>query len=179
MADNIRWTRIVDPRERYRIVYRDRDGELSERNIELQKIGEFSHETYFGVTHAGGFKTLRADRIVAVLQQLTQGHGPSIHPMPNYAMDLPKFPLENAVYKMPTVAVSHRTWTVDLNRYMCACPEKRIRAASGYEPGKLGFVCPHMARAILDYLPAGSPGWSPELLKFVADPRKVHIDNLT
>jgi len=177
------WTRIVDPRERYRITYRDRDGELTERTIDLLKVG-FSprpggqgRTDYYGVMDAGRFKTMRVDRVVSVIEQLTTGHASSIRPAPSYSSELPRFPLDNAVYKMPTVAQSNRTWTVDLNRYTCTCPEKRVRAGKGFEPGKLGFVCPHMARAILEHLPS-SAAWPPELLNFLADPRKVHIDNL-
>jgi hypothetical protein len=47
----------------------------------------------------------------------------------------------------------------------------------GYEPD-FGFVFSHMARAILDHLPKDASSWTPELLAFLADPRKVHIDNL-
>jgi hypothetical protein len=123
------------------------------------------------------FKTLRADRIVGVLEQISKDHEPSIRPQPTYGTDLPKFPLPNAVYRIPTVAVSNRTWKVDLNLYTCTCPEKRIRFGAGYMPGKIGYVCPHMARAILVKLPAAA-GWPPEVLAFLSDPRKMHIDNL-
>lgn len=174
--DDIDWTRIVEPRERYRIEYVDSDGAVSLREIELQKIGTRSGFTYYGVMHAGKFKTMRADRF-RMVAQLSTGHNPSIRSQPTYATELPKFPVPGAVYKMPTIAASTRTWTVDLNVYTCSCPEKRIRSGMGYEPGRLGFVCPHMARAILDHLPREA-GWEPELLAFLADPRKVHIDNL-
>lgn len=179
LNDDIVWTRIVQPRERYRILYIDRDGAESEREIELQKIGHLKDTPYLGVTHQGKFKTLRTDRIVGVLAQLTEGHAPSIHAQPTYATELPLFPLENAVYKVATIAAGNRTWTVDLNKYTCTCPERRIRAGFGYEPGRVGYVCPHMARAILDHLPEGAEGWTPELLRFLSDPRRMHIDNLS
>jgi len=179
LSENIVWKRIVEPRERYRIVYRDGDNVMSDRTVELLKIGEFSHKIYFGVMHAGIFKTLRSDRIVSVVEQLTQGHEPSIRPQPTYSTQLPGFPLPNAVFKMPTTAVSNKTWTVDLNKYTCTCPEKRIRSGFGYESGQLGFVCPHMAKAILTYLPKSAEGWSQELLIFLRDTTRIHIDNLT
>ncbi len=179
MADNIVWTRILDPREQYRIVYIDRDNATSIRVIEVLKMGTFGGTPYLGVMHAGKFKTLRTDRVVEVLEQLSTGHSATIYSQPTYTTLLPNFPVEGAVYKIPTTVVSNRTWTVDLNRYTCSCPEKRIRAGMGYDPGRLGFVCDHMAKAILGNLPAASQGWSPELLKFLANPRKIHIDNLT
>jgi hypothetical protein len=177
MNDTVEWSRIIEPRERYRILYIDRDNERSEREIELVKIGESRGTPYLGVNHAGKFKTLRADRVVSVLQ-LTTGHEPSIEPWPSYASELPHFPVDGAVYKIPTTAASNRTWTVDLNAYTCSCPEKRIRAGMGYKPGQLGFVCDHMAKAILLHLPPGDGGWSHTLLRFLGDPRRVHIDNL-
>jgi len=177
VSEDIVWTRIVQPREKYRVIYRDRDNLTSDRTIELQKIGHMGDLPYLGVMHAGKFKTLRSDRIVAVLEQLSTGHPPSIRSQPTYTTQLPKFPLPNAVYKMPTVAAGPRTWTVDLNKYTCTCPEKRIRAPMGYEPGTVGYACPHMARAILDYLPTNA-GWDTELLTFLKDSRKMHIDNL-
>ena len=176
LHDKVVWTREITPRERYRIEYIDRDNEVSLREIELLRMGDFSGERYIGVMHAGRFKTLRADRI-RMVAQISTGHEASLHAQPMYSSELPAFPLPGAIYKMPTIA-GNRTWTVDLNAYTCACPEKRIRAAMGYVPGRLGWICPHMARAILDYLPAGSPGWTDELLRFLADPRKIHIDNL-
>jgi hypothetical protein len=183
ITDSVAWTRILDPRERYRILYEDRDGDRTERVIELLKLGQIAGTPYLSVMHEGRPKTLRADRVVAVLEQLTAGHTPSIHAQPTYATILPQFPLANAVYKIPTTAVSNRTWTVDLNLYTCSCPEKRIRTALGYKAGTLGFVCAHMAKAILENLPTiKSPdngGWTPELLRFLADPRRVHIDNLS
>ena len=177
MLDAVTWSRTVEPRERYRVLYMDRDNKRTERIIELQKIGASAGVTYLGVMHEGKFKTLRADRVVAVTEQLTKGHEPSIIAAPTFATMLPAFPLANAVYKVPTVAVSNKTWRVDLNRYTCTCPEKRIRFGKGYQPGQLGFVCPHMARAILDYLPADA-GWPTGVLDFLRDPRKVHVDNL-
>ena len=183
--DDVTWTRVLDrtgaqPRELYRIQYSDRDGEISEREIELQKIGSRSGTVYLGVLHAGKFKTLRADGVLAVIQ-LSVGHEPSIRSYPTYASALPNFPISNAVYRMPTVKGT-RTWKVDLNAYTCSCPEKRDRSAMGYAPGQLGFVCPHMARAILDHLPMnmhGQAGWTLELVSMLADPRKVHLDNLS
>lgn len=179
ITDNVSWTRIVDPRERYRITYRDRDGELSERVIELQKIGDSQGVEYLGVMHGSRFKTLRVDRVVGVLQQLSTGHACSIEPQPSYSSSLPAFALDNAQYKIPTTAVGNRTWTVDLNHYTCTCPEKRIRTAMGYDPGQLGHVCDHMAKAILQNLPPNADGWSAGLLKFLADPRKIHIHNVS
>ncbi len=176
-SDDITWTRQVEPRERYRVLYIDRDGQRTERVIELLRTGDMGGTPYLGVMHLGKFKTLRADRVVEVLEQLTAGHAPSIRPLPGYGFNLPKFPLDNALYKVATIAASNRTWTVDLNAYTCSCPEKRIRAGFGYAPGQLGFVCPHMALAILDHLPADA-GWPEELLSFLRDPRRVHIDNL-
>lgn len=178
MHNTITWTRVVEPRELYRIMYMDRDNQRTERIIELRKVGDVDGTIYFGVLHDGKFKTLRSDRIIAVTEQITKGHEASITPAPTYATTLPPFPLANAVYRMPTTAVSGRTWRVDLNLYTCTCPEKRIRFGKGYQPGQLGYVCPHMARAILDYLPADS-GWTTSLLDFLRNPRKVHIDNLT
>lgn len=176
--DDITWTRTVDPRERYRIAYIDRDGQRTVREIELLRIGNLEGTPYLGVMHQGKFKTLRLDRVPEVLEQITTGHPPSIRPLPGYGFDLPKFPREHALFKIPTIRAGSRTWTVDLNAYVCACPEKRIRLGFGYTPGKLGFVCAHMARAILENLPADA-GWPEELLHFLRDPRRVHIDNLT
>ena len=175
--DDITWTRQVQPPESYRIVYLDRDGQRSERLIELRRMGNLEGTPYLGVMDRGKFKTLRADRVVDVLEQISTGHEPSIRKPLGYDFHLPQFPVENALYKVPTVAASNRTWSVDLNRYTCTCPEKRIRLGFGYTPGQLGFVCPHMARALCDHLPVDS-GWSPELLAFLRDPRRVHIDNL-
>jgi hypothetical protein len=178
ITDTVTWTRIVEPRERYRILYLDRENTRGERDIDLQKIGISQGEVYLGVWHEGRFKTLRADRVLAV-EQLSTGHAPSIQAAPTYALQLPAFPVEGAVYKIPTTSASNRTWTVDLNRYTCSCPEKRIRGGMGYAPGQLGFVCDHMAKAILGHLPEGAATWSIELRSFLANPRKVHIDNLT
>lgn len=178
MNDNITWTRILDPREKYRVVYSDRDNSMSERMIEVLKFGEFGGTKYVGVMHAGKFKTLRINRIVSVIEQLTTGHEPCLRSQPTYSSRLPAFPLPNAQYKIGTIAVSNRTWTVDLNLYTCTCPEKRIRIGMGYEPGQLGYTCPHMARALLANLPADA-GWQPELLEFLRDPRKIHVDNLS
>ena len=179
ITDDVTWTRQVEPRERYRVVYIDRHDERSERVIELLRIGHLDGTPYLGVMDQGKFKTLRTERVVEVLEQLTTGHAPSIHPQPTYSTALPHFPLTNAVYKEHTIAAGNRTWTVDLNRYTCTCPEKRIRSGMGYEPGRLGFVCPHMARAIVAHLPAGAEGWPPELLAFLNDPRRTHISNLS
>lgn len=178
LNEEVNWTRNVQPRERYRIVYVDRDGLKSERVIELQKMGDLGGTPYLGVMDKGRFKTLQTHRVVKVLEQITTGHEPSIRSQPTYATELPKFPIENALYKVPTIAAGARTWTVDLNAYSCTCPEKRIRSGFGYTPGRLGFVCPHMARAILDHVPSGTAGWTPELIAFLSDPRRIHIDNL-
>jgi hypothetical protein len=178
VTDTVNWTRILDPRERYRVVYVDRDNERSDRTIELLKIGDVAGTPYLGVMHGGRFKTLRAERVIEV-EQLSTGHQPSIHAQPTYSTELPAFPLQNAVYKIGTTAVSNRTWTVDLNKYTCTCPEKRIRAAAGYKPGLLGFVCDHMAKAIYDNLPNDAAGWTPELHRFLTNPRHTHIDNLS
>ncbi|HSU19923.1 MAG TPA: hypothetical protein VLI45_09300 [Acidobacteriaceae bacterium] len=179
-SDDITWTRTVEPRERYRILYLDRDGARSERIIELQKIGEVKGVPYLGVVDKGKFKTMRADRVLAVLEQLSSGHVPTLRSWKQvgYADTLPAFPVASAVHKIATVAKSNRTWTVDLNHYTCTCPEKRIRSGFGYAPGQLGFVCPHIARAILEHLPAETH-WPDELLAFLRDPRRVHIDNLS
>lgn len=176
VTEDVVWTRNIEPREMYLIVYIDRDDQRSEREIELQKLGDIQGTPYLGVMHGGRFKTMRADRVVEVTQ-LSEGHTPSIRAFPAYATELPVFPLENALYKIPTIAASSRTWTVDLNHYTCTCPEKRIRTAAGYRPGQLGFVCLHMSRAILDNLPANH-SWPPELLSFLGDRRRMHIDNL-
>ena len=178
VTETVVWTRILDPRETYRVVYVDGDRQRSERVIELQKVGHIDKTEYLGVMHAGRFKTLRRDRVVEVLEQLSTGHEPSIRSQPTYKTELPPFPLENAEYRIGTTAVSNRRWTVDLNQYTCTCPEKRIRAGAGYKPWQLGAVCDHMAKAITENLPMDSPGWTQELLDFLKDPRKVHIDNL-
>ena len=176
--DDVTWTRNVEPRERYRLVYIDSHEERSDRTVELLKLGDLQGTPYLGVLHQGKFKTLRADRVVEV-EQLSTGHEPSLRAWPqlSYASHLPQFPVEHALYKVATIAASHRTWTADLNRYTCTCPEKRIRAGFGYAPGQLGSVCPHMARAILEHLP-GNAGWPEEILLFLRNPRKVHIDSL-
>jgi hypothetical protein len=179
MNDIVNWTRIVEPRERYRILYQGSDGLRTEREITLSKVGESRGRIYFAVTDRGKPKTFRADHVLEVLEQLTTGHAPSIHAAPNYATKLPAFPIAGAVYKIGTIAVSNRSWTVDLNKYTCSCPEKRIRSGLGYEPGQVGYVCAHMAKAILEHLPAGTPGWTDELRAFLADPRRIHIDNLS
>ena len=122
---------------------------------------------------------MRTERVIQVLEQLTTGHPSSLHSALTYRTKLPKFPTKAAIYKAPTIAAGNRTWTVDLNLYTCTCPEKRIRSGKGYKPGELGCVCPHIARAVLDHLPAecGSE-WIAELRSFLSDPRKMHIDNL-
>ena len=177
ITEDVVWTRLVTPAESYQVEYVDRHGEVSERIIELMKIGAIADVDYLGVRHNGKFKTLRSDGIRKV-RQLPEGHEASIFAFPQYADTLPVFPIASAMFKMATIAVSTRRWTVDLNLYTCSCPEKRERIGKGYKPGQLGFVCAHMARAILDNLPADA-AWSPLLLKFLGDPRRVHIDNLT
>jgi hypothetical protein len=177
ITDDVVWTRLLSPAESYQVEYVDRHGEISERIIDVMKIGSIGDVDYLGVRHVGKFKTLRADGIRKV-RQLTEGHAPSIFAFPGYDDQLPVFPIASAMYKMATIAVSTRRYTVDLNLYTCTCPEKRERVAKGYKPGQLGFVCPHMARAILENLPADA-AWSPQLIKFLKDPRRVHIDNLT
>jgi hypothetical protein len=183
LTGEVIWTRIVEPRERYRITYRDKQGHLTERNIELQKIGHtpagpgHGQTEYFGVMHEGRFKTFRVDGVISVIEQLTAGHESSIRPAPSYSSELQPFPLPNAQYRIATIKDPNRRWTVDLNLYTCTCPEKRIRGQVGYTPPQLGAICPHVAKAILENAP---PGWlSPELQSFLANPRKVHIDNLT
>ncbi len=179
IADNIVWDREIQPRERYRIEYIDRDDQVSVREIELHRLGHMDQLQYLGVLDTGRFKTMRLDRIHAV-EQLSFGHDPSIRPSPTYQTMLPAFPLADAVHRMPTLKGS-RTWLVNLNDYTCACPERRIRVGMGYVPGQLGHVCPHLARAILDFLPPalhGSSAWPSELLSFLADPKRMHIDNL-
>ena len=178
ISDTVTWTRIVTPHERYSIVYQDRNGDRSIREIELTKMGDSQGTAYLGVHHEGKFKTMRVDRILQVLEQITTGHPSSIQAALNYRSELPPFPIEGAVYRVPTIAAGTRTWTVDLNRYTCTCPEKRVRAGKGYKPGQLGFVCPHIARAIVDHLPAESGDFTPGLRAFLSDPRRVHIDNL-
>lgn len=178
ISDTVVWSRIIQPRERYRIVYQDKDGVQSIREIELTKIGESKSLPYLGVMHEGKFKTMRVDRVLQVLEQITTGHPSSIHAAVTYRDTLPTFPIEQAIFRVPTITVSTRTWTVDLNRYVCTCPEKRPRAGKGYKPGQLGYVCPHVARAILDHLPADDTTFTPELRAFLSDPRKIHVDNL-
>lgn len=179
ITDDVTWTRIVDPHEQYRIAYLDKNDQHSKRTIDLTKIGHSGEFHYLGVMQDGKFKTLRADRVVDVLEQLSTGHAPSIFAAPQYSTVLPVFPIDKAVYKVPaTAAYSTRTWTVDLNLYTCTCPEKRIRSARGYKPGQLGFCCDHIAKAILANLPANAPGWSDGLRAFLGDSRKLHIDNL-
>ncbi len=178
ITDTVTWTREITPRERYSILYQDRDGVPSVREVELLRTGESQGKQYLGVMHEGKFKSLRADRVLQVLEQLTTGHPSSIVAALSYRSELPPFPVEGAAYRVPTIAVSNRTWTVDLNRYMCTCPEKRRRGAKGYKPGQLGFVCPHIAGAILAHLPANDTTFTPELLAFLSDRRKIHIDNL-
>ncbi len=179
LTDNVEWTREVQPREHYRIQYKDRDDEISVREIELRKVGTMSGAIYFGVMHLGKFKTFKADRILHA-EQLTEGHPSSIRSFPTYSTELPPFPVPGSVFRVPTVA-GKRTWLVDLNQYTCTCPEKRERAARGYTLPQLGAICPHVARAILVHLPANlhnTGPWSPELLSVLADPRKMHLDNL-
>lgn len=176
--DDVTWTRVVDPRERYRIVYCDSNGQRDERTIELLKIGEREGTPYLGVIEKGKPKTMRQDRVVEVLEQLTTGHEPSIRAALKYADRLPAFPVAQAIHRVPQTARPTSKWTVDLNAYTCSCPEKRIRSGFGYEPGQLGFVCSHIARALLEHLPADA-GWSPDLLTFLRDPRRIHIDNLS
>ena len=178
ISDTVTWTRKVDPHERYSILYQDRDGATSIREIELTKTGDSKGVAYLGVMHEGKFKTMRVERVLKVLEQLTTGHPSSIHEALTYRSELPAFLVAGAVFHVPTIAVGKRTWTVDLNRYTCTCPEKRRRAAKGYKPGQLGYVCPHIARAILDHLPADTTAFTPELRAFLSDPRKIHIDNL-
>ena len=180
---DIVWTRTVDSRERYRILYLDRDGKQTERTIELQKIGHRGGAPYLGVMHEGVFKTFRTDRVLAVLEQLTTGHDPSIVAAVTYRTQLPHFPVSGLKVRVPTThahnPAERKAWTVDLDVYTCTCPESRKRGGKGYKPGQLGYVCDHMAKAILASLPSDAPGWTPELRSFLADPRKVHIDNLT
>ena len=94
ISDTVTWTRTVDPRERYRIVYQDRDGAQSIREIELTKMGDSQGTAYIGVNHEGKFKTMRMDRVLQVLQQLTTGHPSSLHAAPTYRTALPKFPVD-------------------------------------------------------------------------------------
>jgi len=176
ITDDVTWTRILETPERYRIEYADRDSNISVREILLQKLGHSGDFQYIGVLHQGKFKTMRVDRI-GMVTQLSTGHPCSLKPQPTYSNELPRFPVVGATYKVPT-NTGRGTWTVDLNKYTCTCPEKRIRSGHGYTPGQLGYVCSHMARAILDHLPRDA-GWDPELLTFLGDPRKVHIENLT
>lgn len=205
--DEVTWTRTLGgpgeaPRELYLIRYLGSDNIETERTVELLKVGHIlspnggQQQGYLGVndlSDAGRFKTLRTDRVTAVLAQLTQGHAPSIRAYPTYRTRLPGFPVAGAVYKVPQTANPARFWTVDLNAWTCTCPERRQRTARGYKPGDLGFVCNHMAQAILDHLPAtqvsgaefprngiGGKGcaWTAELLIFISDPRRVHLDHL-
>lgn len=176
MAENIAWTTEVEPRERYRIQYQGRDGEVTVREVELCRIGTFNGRSYAGVLDGGHFKTLRTEGI-RTAEKL--GEGPSrLQAFPTYETLLPVWAEPNSVLRVPTLK-GNRTWMVDLNAYVCACPEKRIRSARGYAPGQLGMVCPHLARAILANLAPYAPGWTPELRAVLADPTFTHIDNLT
>ena len=181
--DDIEWTRTVEPRERYRILYLDRNGEQSERTIELMRIGHRHETPYLGVMHDGIFKTFRTDHVLDVLAQYTVGHTPSIFSAPTYATPLPAFPIAGAVHHIPTThsktPQARKTWTVDLNAYTCTCPEKRIRYAKGYAPGQVGAVCDHIAKAILANLPTPAPAeWTPPLLAFLSNPQNIAVGNL-
>lgn len=178
ITDDIQWTRQLDPPESYEITYADSKGDVTTRVIDLRRIGRQAGIEYLGAIDRGKFKTFRAENVRTV-RQLTAGHPPSIvaFPVISYVDRLPAFPVSGAVYRIPTTAVSKRRWTVDLNRYTCSCPERRIRGAAGYEPGQLGFVCLHMSRAILEHLPKDA-NWPPALLHFLGSRIRVHIDSL-
>jgi hypothetical protein len=177
LADTVTWTQIVEPHEFYRIVYCDRHGELSERTIELMKIGHTGDISYYWVLHEGKGKSLRADRVVSVVEQITTGHPARIRVLPNYSTTLPAFPLEKAVFRVPQSANPRRTWGVDLNSYTCTCPEGRVRSSSGYIAGQLGFCCPHTAQAILTHLPPDAE-WPPDILDFLRSAHRTSIANL-
>ena len=182
LADLITWTRIVEPREQYRILYVDKDGIRSDRLITLQKIGAYRGDKYYAVLNDGKFKTMRADRVLTAELLPTGLEGaatePSIRPLPTYRTELPPWAGAEFFFRVPTIK-GKGTWGVDLNAYTCTCPEKRIRAGLGYKPGELGMVCPHIARAILEHQPDLPHPWPQDLLDFLSTPTKVALVNLT
>ncbi len=182
-SEDIDWTRTVQPRERYRILYLDRNGEQTERTIELQRIGHRHETPYLGVMDEGVFKTMRTDRVLAVLDQFTTGHAPSIFAAVTYATTLPHFPVTGCKVRVPTTHAhnpdARKAWTVDLDAYTCTCPERRRREPKGYTPGKVGAVCDHLAKAILAKLPIPPPAeWTPNLIEFLRNPQNTALSNL-
>jgi hypothetical protein len=201
-ALDIIWSPPLTPRETYRILYSKADGSVSERIIDLLKLGSHDGHTYLGVRDKGIFKSFRRDRVLDVLEQISTGHTPSLRAIPSYTHYLPPFPrpepelrsgavdqtLQNnqrdedvqlLVFRVPQTR-GNRTWSVSLADYTCTCPDKRIRTALGYTAGQLGMVCPHLARAILAHLPSPRPeAWTPDLLDWLQNPRNTDIDNLT
>ena len=189
LADSILWTRTVEPREQYLITYVDKDGDVSERLITLQKIGAYRGDRYYGVLNDGRFKTMRADRVLfrraSALwyprrPQCAEPSLPSIRPLPTYRTELPPWPLPAAIYTACPTAAARAPGASTLNAYTCTCPEKRIRTALGYKPGELGMICPHLARAILEHQLALPQPFPPDILDFLATPhqsshRKPHV----
>ena len=155
------------------------DEDVDERTVKLLRMGHVGSVRYLGVMHQGIFKTPRAERVRSV-RQLTDGHPCRITVLPTYRDELPPWPGTAEVVKVPQ-STGKRTWTVDFRTYTCSCPERRVRDGMGYRPGQLGGVCPHLARALLKYLPADLDpklGWTPDLREFLGTPTKTSIENL-
>lgn len=72
-------------------------------------MGDSQGIQYVAVIEKGKPKTLRRDRILQVLQQLTVGHPSSLAAAPTYRTGLPPFPVAGAVFRVLTIAVSSRT----------------------------------------------------------------------
>jgi len=176
-ALSINWSRHYDPRDQYRIEYADKFGEFSERLVELACTGTYAGNEYAGVFEDGQFKTLRADRILKVEPLVISSPSGRTHPLrvlPTFSTALPVWPVEQAVFRV-LQTTGKRHWTVNLNAYSCTCPEKQSR--SDYPPGSLGRVCSHMARAILENLPADA-NWDEDILAWINNPYKVGAANL-
>ncbi len=175
VSSQIVWEQTLFPTQAYALDYTDRTGESTRRIIELQRIGRYSGRKYLGVFEEGKFKTLRADR-VSRIEQLSNEHPPAIALMPTLSDRLPGWHEARSPFKVPQL-VGKRHWTVDLTHYSCTCPEGRVRRSSGYGPGTLGGVCPHLAKAIVANLPA-EHDWDPELIRMLTEYEVLTVGDL-
>ncbi len=172
LDNDVDWFEVFDPPQRYQIEYADRNGEHSVREVFLAKKGRYARHVYLGVYDKGRFKTFRRDHILkmeAIGHDGTRSNSRTAH----QRTSLPQWPAENAVFRIAQT-VGTKRWTVNLNEYTCTCPEKRTRAGRGCPPKMLGMVCPHMAQAILENLPADA-NWPPEIISYLKDPESLKL----
>lgn len=160
------WVEKYQPHRKCRIEYADRHGEFSDRVVfAVGLCKSVDGHSYLGAYDGRAFKTFRTDRILKIADAdgVVQAVPHHLELLP-LSYPLPPWPGTETILKVPSIS-GNRHWTVDLSQYTCTCPEKQTRTIQ-FQPRTLGRVCPHMARAMRDHLPANS-GWDERLVSHI------------